>query len=499
MSTMAQVVDQARDDLARAQVGRDSVQSRLDSLSGAAKASRSRDPYPAGGRAAFDSATLQMIGAQRAVDDATAKVAALEAEVRSDAEADRLSAMVIPTGTPGPYAGSTSEQRAGSTGRTYERTWRIGNEPATYRSAGQRRAGDPSGPSWLADLYAAQVKRDPAAAERLARHGREVEASPMWGERAMGTGAVSGFVPPQFLMELWAELARAGRPVANIMTALPLPERGMVVTIPRVTTGTIVASQATENAAVATQDLDDTLLQVPVVTVAGYTDLSRQSLERAEMVEQIVFMDLMSAYSTELDRQIINGTGASGQHLGLLNVASINAITYTDATPTASELWPKLADALGKIQQLRYTGATAFVMAPTTWAWLQASLDNSGHPFFAPLSLGWAAYGTNSDQPMNYDQAAVGHILGVPVIVSGNVPVNLGGATNETRIIAVDTRDIFLMEDQGGVPFQLRFDDVLSGSLGVRLLAYGYSSFAGGRQPKAISVISGTGLITPAL
>jgi hypothetical protein len=31
------------------------------------------------------------------------------------------------------------------------------------------------------------------------------------------------------------------------------------------------------------------------------------------------------------------------------------------------------------------------------------------------------------------------------------------------------------------------------------LVAYGYSAFAAGRQPKAISVLAGTGLITPAL
>jgi hypothetical protein len=31
------------------------------------------------------------------------------------------------------------------------------------------------------------------------------------------------------------------------------------------------------------------------------------------------------------------------------------------------------------------------------------------------------------------------------------------------------------------------------------LIAYGYSAFSGGRQPKSISVLAGTGLITSAL
>lgn len=61
-----------------------------------------------------------------------------------------------------------------------------------------------------------------------------------------------------------------------------------------------------------------------------------------------------------------------------------------------------------------------------------------------------------------------------------------------------DFRDAILFEDSAA-PAQLRFEKVLSGTLQVRLMAYGYSGFAGGRQPKAISVVSGTGLILPAL
>ncbi|MCA0330028.1 MAG: hypothetical protein LCI03_09010, partial [Actinobacteria bacterium] len=93
----------------------------------------------------------------------------------------------------------------------------------------------------------------------------------------------------------------------------------------------------------------------------------------------------------------------------------------------------------------------------------------------------------------------VGNILGLPVFVSGNVPNNLGAGTNETRIIVADFRDAFLMEETDAGPAQIRFDAPLSSTLGVRLLAYGYSAFASGRQPSAISVVSGTGLIVPAL
>ena len=225
--------------------------------------------------------------------------------------------------------------------------------------------------------------------------------------------------------------------------------------------------------------------------------MSRQALERGELVEMVTFADLASAYNTELDRQIIATDGTSGTHVGLLSVAGTNTVTYTDATPTLSELWPKLASAAGQVMSQRYTGATHWIMGPAEWAWILSSLDTTGRPLLAasgPLN----SIGSTSDKPFDY-AGPRGTLMGLPVIVSGNMPTNLGAGTNETRIIAADLRDVFLFEDAGGAPVQLRFEESGSSSLSVGLVVYGYSALAAGRQPKAISVISGTGLITPAL
>ncbi|PZG36826.1 phage major capsid protein [Spongiactinospora gelatinilytica] len=355
-----------------------------------------------------------------------------------------------------------------------------------------------TGPSFLRDLYMAQVRHDPGATERLARHGREVEIdNPDFHKRAMTTGAVAGFVPPQYLDDLFAEYARAGRPVANLCRRLALPAEGMTVEIPRVTTPTIVGVQATQNATLSNQDLDDTLLSVPVVTVGGYVDTSRQAIERGTIVEAVLFADLAAAYAAQLDAQIINGSGTSGQHLGLLNVSGVNGITYTDATPTIPELWPKLADAVGKVMSGRFTGPTAMVSHPNLWAWLLAERDTTGRPMFEPSGVAFNPMGTTTN-PTDYGTGPQGNVL-VPFVASGNMPTNLGAGTNETRIIVADFRDCILMEEGNAAPAQLRFDEPLSASLGVRLVAYGYSAFASGRQPKAVSVVSGTGLIVPAL
>lgn len=466
-------------------------------------------------------ATQQRDAAQTAVERAQAELGSLRSDpnlttemVRS-AVATRDAADQALTAAQSTLDGLESAQReedqvqqqyrqtspGASRGPAYDQVHRVGVEQRTYQGPQASRDGrGVNGPDFLRDLYDYQVKRDPGAGARLERHGAEVEQlDPGFAQRMVGTGAVAGFVPPQYLTDLFAEFARAGRPLANLCTPVPLPEHGMEVDIPRVTTPTTTGVQTAEGGAVATQDMDDTLLAAPVRTVAGYTDVSRQAIERGVLVQPLIFGDLAADYNAKLDAQLINGSGASGQHTGILNVASINGITYTDASPTIPELWPKLADAAGQVMGQRFTGPTAFAMRSNVWAWILAQVDTQGRPLVEPGTIAVNPIAVASNRPVDYTVTAVGSLFGVPVVLDNNIPNNLGAGTNETRIIAADFRDLILMEDNAAAPVQLRFDDVLSGTLQVRLLAYGYSAFAAGRQPKAISVIGGTGLVVPAL
>lgn len=429
----------------------------------------------------------------RCVQDAQAAVARIDAEIQTmrgrmdhlreekarDDAADSLARQVAPVAGTGAAPASSG--------------WSVGASERQYR-ADDAALGRPS---FLRDLYGAQILNDPQAHARLGRHGDEVlRDQPGFAQRAVTTGAVAGFTPPQYLVALFAELGRAGRPVANLCTSLPLPATGMTINVPRVTTGTAAAVQASEGGAIGNTDIDDTVLAVPVVTVAGYNDVSRQAVERGEMVEALILGDLAADYGTKLDAQVISGTGAAGQHTGLLTVAGTNSVTYTDATPTVAEMWPKIADAVRKVASQRFTGATAVIMHPLTWGWIYAQVDSSGRPL-----VDFHGRGQNPTAiagPPQYDGAA-GSLFGVPVYLSGNVPTNLGAGTNETAIIAADMRDVILLEDPSQAPAQLRFDSPLSSTLGVRLLAYGYSALASGRQPGAISKVTGTGLILPAL
>jgi HK97 family phage major capsid protein len=353
-------------------------------------------------------------------------------------------------------------------------------EPGVYHKGGEH--------SFLSDAFNSR-QGDFQAQDRINRHQQGN------GEkRDVGTGAFAGLVVPQYLTDLVAEKARGGSPFYNALPKAPLPDKGMKVELSRITTGSTAAFQATQNSALDETNIDDTLYTVNVNTIGGQQDVSRQAIERGTDLEGIVFGDLISAYYTELDNQLINGDGTGGAPEGIRNVTGINTVTYTDASPTVGELYPKLIDAIQKINSNRFAAATAIIMHPRRWGFLSAGVDGNSRPLVLPA-------GNQPDNVYGVGEAAgygqvVGQIAGLPVIADANITTSDGGGTNQDQIYVVKADDHILFEETGS-PFRLRFDDVGSGSLTVKLVVYGYIAYASGRYPAGISKIQGTGLVTP--
>ena len=366
----------------------------------------------------------------------------------------------------------------------------VTSEPRTYTREAERREGR----SFVRDFIRATFDSDFDARDRLARHMREarVEGEAEGIERRdVGTGAFAGLTVPQYLVDLVAPLARAARPFADICRSLTLPSDGMTVNISRITTGTAVAAQATENTGVQETDADDTLLTVNVRTIAGMQDVSRQAIDRSTGADEIIVADLVAAYNAELDRQCIHSDGTGGTHVGLVNVSGNVDVTYDDASPTAAELYPKLADAIQQVQSNVYMGVTHFLMHPRRWWWVASQVGSTfpflqipGAPQGAAGQVGGTAYGEAGRQ-----------ILGVPVVLDGNIATNLGAGA-EDAIFAVTAPECFLWETPGS-PLLIRADQPLANQLSVRLVVYAYSAFTAGRYPKANAHVAGTGLTTP--
>lgn len=269
-----------------------------------------------------------------------------------------------------------------------------------------------------------------------------------------------------------------------------------------------MASQATENSAISSTDITTSIVTAPVITIAGLQDVSRQLVDRTlPGIDEVLALDLMAAYAAELDRQVIAGTGASNQHLGILNTAGTTqeaAFAVSLALPSGANValfYSKLAAAVGDVNATRFLPADTIVMHPRRWAWLSAAVDSQNRPLMVPNGSGpnnamctGAAGATNGP---------VGQIFGIDVVISANVPTNVGSGPEDVVIVA-RMADVALLEAGDGMPTQVRYDAPLANQLTVRLVAFGYSAFTAARQPKAIAKVGGTatvgnGLITPTL
>ena len=356
---------------------------------------------------------------------------------------------------------------------------RVISEEATYHER--------SGNDFLADAIAAEFGGSYEARERITRYQRETIE-----KRDSGTSNFGGLVVPQYLVSSFAQARRAGRPTLDISTNQALPAAGMTLNIGRLTTGVTSYVQASENSAPTESSPDDTLLTVNVNTVASMFDLSKQAILRGTGVETQLLGDAVRSYQTKVDALALNGSGSSGEHRGILNTSGINATTYTDASPTWAEFFPKLVAAITDISTNFYGGATHIVAHPSIiGCWLRA-LDSTNRPQFGNTAGNPMNAAATFDRPA-YDMGGL-QILGLPVVADANMPTNLGTGTNESAVIVGDFSESYIWEDNGGSPLYVRFEQP-DGNIAIRTVVFGFSAYTAGKYPKAFSSITGTGLI----
>lgn len=343
---------------------------------------------------------------------------------------------------------------------------------------------------FLTDALKAQFKTDGDAQERITRHQREMAIE----KRAVSTSSFAGLVVPQYLVDLYAPLARAGRPFADAARKHNLPAQGMSVVISKISTGTTTAYQTSQNTAAVSQDMADTTLTVNVNTIAGQQSVSKQALLRGYNIEGIVLGDLIRDYHTKLDNSLLNGSGSNGQPLGLVNMTTGILITYTATTGTVAGLYPKIADAIQSIQSNIYVNPNAILMHPRRLGFLLAALDSQNRPLVVPQAYNPVnAIGTGNGTP-TYGNSGYS-MLGLPIITDANIATNVGASTNQDTIFVVDLNECHLWEE-AAAPTYVTFEEP-NGKVAINIVLFGMSAFTADRYGKAIAQINGTGLATP--
>ena len=319
--------------------------------------------------------------------------------------------------------------------------------------------------------------------------------------RALGnTGAVGGsggeFAPPVWLINDFIALARPARVFANLVNHQELPSGVSSVNIPKISGGTTVAIQTTQNTALSQTDLTTTSVSSGISTIGGKQVVAQQLLDQSGIpFDTIILQDLAADYARQLDTQFITGSGAAGQLRGVSNAAGVGSTAYTDAAPAvagAGKFYATLAKAIAAVSTTRFLPPTAIVMHPRRWGWISASFDTQNRPLLPMNTPAFNAIGDNGAGVVA--AGAVGVMQGLPVYVDANIATNTGAGLNQDPVYVLRLEDVWLWESQLKME---TFTSTYADSAGVLFRALAYSALVPDRYGAAINVINGTGTITP--
>ena len=291
--------------------------------------------------------------------------------------------------------------------------------------------------------------------------------------RTMSTTATAGGnfvvnVGPRYVAEAFAEAARAAAVLTGILPVSPLPDTGLDVYTGRLTTGSSVGVQATQNSTLSNQDGVEAKAGSPVAMIAGYVDMSMQLDERADpnFADIVLARELGKALGAELDAQLLAGTGTNGQLLGLIAVTGIGTTTYTDASPTQAEAFPKILNAASDLAIALGNVPTATLVHPRRAFWFADWRDTSTSGPANPIP--WP-----------------GTLYTVP-----SIPITGGAGTNEDYALVIRTDELPVL--LGPVTLEA-FPEVGSATGTVRIRARQYAATLFARRPEAVNKITGTG------
>jgi HK97 family phage major capsid protein len=304
--------------------------------------------------------------------------------------------------------------------------------------------------------------------------GRDVKAM------VEGTDSAGGYLVPTEVSDELVRLKEYATPLRRLFSSIQVTSDKLEIAQQ---TGGLVAAWTDELATKTAADFTFGQISVSVFTAAGLAVVSNQLLQDARpSIDGLINQDLAKRIAILEEKALIDGSG-TGQPRGILNTSGINAVTYTDATPTAGETLDVIIDAIAAVQDQGKTEPSDIALHPKLWTRLIKSRESDGHYTIEPNFQNRASQGALPSRTL----------FGIPVTLAYNIPTNKGAGTNETKIIVGDfkqglilDRMGFTVDDSSHVYFTSN-QTVFRGESRV--------GFTAARDPKAFAVVGGTGLI----
>jgi HK97 family phage major capsid protein len=218
-----------------------------------------------------------------------------------------------------------------------------------------------------------------------------------------------------------------------------------------------------------------------VFTAAGLATVSNQLLADSNpAVDGLVTADLAKRLVALEEAAFIAGTG-TGQPLGILNTPGIGAtaLTSTDVL----DLLDAILDAIADVET-DHGAPSAILMHPRTWTRILKSRDAQDAFYINPAG--------GPQDPRTGLRGPVKSLWGYPVVTSNRIPTNLGGGTNESRVVVGDFREALILDRQGITVDESRHVYFTTNQTVFR--AEQRVGFTAARTPAAFNVVGGAGL-----
>ena len=259
-------------------------------------------------------------------------------------------------------------------------------------------------------------------------------------------------------------ILNAGRPTYSVFSSGALPPDGMNVEYPIVNTNTIdVANQAAEGDTLAYGKLTLTSATAPIKTYGGYTDMSRQVVERSSInYVDTAFRAMVAKYASvtnaAMRQQLITDAA-------LFNQSALGAWT-------AAEIIDSLAEAAVKVNGDTGLPLEFILVSSDVFRLMAKTVDTMDRPILSNTGATVNTYGNINPVGLT------GNVLGLPIVVDPSLAALSFYAGNSGAITTYES---------SGAPFRLNNEEItnLTNSFSV----YGYLGIAV-TDPKALCKIA---------
>lgn len=266
-----------------------------------------------------------------------------------------------------------------------------------------------------------------------------------------------GVLDDSILKNAWVSdtvrILNAGRPTFSVLSSAALPADGMNVEYPVLDTNTVdVDEQALEADTLAYGKITLTSATAPIKTYGGWTDMSRQVIERSSVnYVDTAFRAMVAKYAA-----VTNGAAKAAltSNVGSMNTASV-------ASWAADAVIEAIATAAGKVNEDTGRALEFILVSKDVFIALAKITDQSGRPVLANTGATQNTFGSINPVGMT------GNILGLPIVMD---PSLAGGS------FYIGNSAAFTTYESAGAPFRLNKEDITN--LTNAFSVYGYLGIA---------------------